>query len=176
MEPAISSPNTMTLGKFGEIPVSLFTGSPLIEVPLTTIEYGDIRLPITLKYDASGCRPESQPGWVGLNWSLVAGGMIRRQQNGLPDELIPLPVGTAPDVHTGYLDKKERLNPADWATLPEDINSGIDPVVDLNPDEFSFTFGNFSGTFLMNHLGEWMVKGANKGKIKIVPHIEEDYT
>ncbi|MEM6738097.1 MAG: hypothetical protein AAF620_18720, partial [Bacteroidota bacterium] len=87
MDPAISSPNALSLGKFGEIPVSLFTGSPLIEVPLTTIEYGDIRRPLTLKYDASGCRPESQLGWVGLNWSLVAGGLIRRQQNGLPDEL-----------------------------------------------------------------------------------------
>ncbi|MEM9980175.1 MAG: hypothetical protein AAF808_21330, partial [Cyanobacteria bacterium P01_D01_bin.2] len=58
----------------------------------------------------------------------------------------------------------------------DDLNSGIDPVVDLNPDEFSFTFGNFSGTFLLNHLGEWVVKGAHKGKIKIVPHIEEGYT
>ncbi|MEM0941785.1 MAG: hypothetical protein AAF600_18360 [Bacteroidota bacterium] len=99
------------------VQISLSTGSLLIEVPLTTIEYGDIRLPLTLKYDASGCRLESQPGWMGLHWSLVAGGVIRRQQNGLPDELISLPVGTVPDVHTGYLDKKARLNPADWATL-----------------------------------------------------------
>lgn len=43
-------------------------------------------MPLALNYDASGVRPDEHPGWVGMNFSLSAGGVITRTVNNLPDE------------------------------------------------------------------------------------------
>ncbi|WP_164975262.1 hypothetical protein, partial [Lutibacter sp. HS1-25] len=45
-----SSPTAAELGKFGAYPVNLSTGLPQIEIPLYTIQSGDLSIPITLKY------------------------------------------------------------------------------------------------------------------------------
>ena len=43
-------------------------------------------LPIYLTYHASGNKPDQHPGWVGLGWTLHAGGCINRIVNGMKDE------------------------------------------------------------------------------------------
>ncbi|HOY14803.1 MAG TPA: hypothetical protein PLY70_16770, partial [Saprospiraceae bacterium] len=45
-----------------------------------------ISLPIQLEYDAGGVRVNQQPGWVGQNWKLNAGGAVVRSMKGSPDE------------------------------------------------------------------------------------------
>lgn len=72
------SPNATSLGEYGEVPVSPFTGIPKIEIPLTEIEAGNHKLPISLSYHAGGVRPDQHPGWVGVGWTLNAGGCISR--------------------------------------------------------------------------------------------------
>ncbi|MBR5744065.1 MAG: hypothetical protein IKX94_01900, partial [Muribaculaceae bacterium] len=42
------SPNATSLGEYGEVPVSLFSGIPQVEIPLYTIEVGDHQVPISL--------------------------------------------------------------------------------------------------------------------------------
>lgn len=78
----IQSPNTASLGTYGNIPVSLYTGTPDISVPIYQINEGSIPLDIYLAHDASGVRVNAVPGWVGQNWSLQAGGMIQRSVKG----------------------------------------------------------------------------------------------
>ena len=37
---SLLSPNAAALGEYGEVPVSLFTGVPQIEIPIYTLQYG----------------------------------------------------------------------------------------------------------------------------------------
>ena len=83
---AVLSPNAANLGLYGEIPVSHFTGTPSIEIPLYELKTEYLNLPISLSYHASGVRPDQRPGWVGMGWSLNAGGLISRIVNDMPDE------------------------------------------------------------------------------------------
>lgn len=71
---SIHSPNATDLGKYGDVPVGLYTGTVDVSVPLYEINEGGIPLKIDLNYDTSGVRVNSVPGWVGQNWSLNAGG------------------------------------------------------------------------------------------------------
>ena len=80
------SPNAASLGQYGEVPVSLYTGTVQINVPIYEIDYMGHKIPISMTYHGSGVRPVQHPGWVGLGWNLNAGGCISRIVNGLPDE------------------------------------------------------------------------------------------
>ncbi len=54
MPKSMLSPSAASLGEYGEVPVSPFTGIPKIEIPLTEIEAGNHKLPISLSYHAGG--------------------------------------------------------------------------------------------------------------------------
>ena len=79
------SPNAAALGQYADIPVSKYTGVPNIGIPLYTIKSGEIELPISLSYHASGIKVAQEASWVGLGWSLNAGGVITKQVRGLDD-------------------------------------------------------------------------------------------
>lgn len=82
------SSNATSLGQFGDVPVSLYTGTPDISVPIHKLSERGVELDISLQYNAKGVRVEDVPGWVGLNWALNAGGVITRSVRGTAfDEL-----------------------------------------------------------------------------------------
>ncbi|WP_163409894.1 choice-of-anchor D domain-containing protein [Flavobacterium ajazii] len=172
-EPSIQSPNAASLGKFGDIPVSLFTGAPNINIPLTEIKNGSINVPIYLQYDAGGCRPDQHPTWVGLNWSLQAGGVIRRNTNGKFDENVCIYYNTYTNLSdycgtpASYYDSYTTLNANNWSTL-----SGRD----LSPDEFSFNVNNISGKFMLNHEGKWIVQSKENLNLKVVHEMQTNYS
>ena len=85
--PQLLSPNAAELGRYGKNPVNYFNGLPGIVVPLTSVHAKGYELPVSLSYHAGGNRPEQHPGWVGLGWSLRAGGCISRVINGMKDEM-----------------------------------------------------------------------------------------
>ncbi|MDW3195740.1 MAG: hypothetical protein R8G66_25420 [Cytophagales bacterium] len=80
------SPTSAELGKYGNVPVNLHNGSPNISIPLYEIVMDDISVPISLSFHASGHKVRSQASWVGLGWSLNAGGVVNRSMRGEPDE------------------------------------------------------------------------------------------
>lgn len=80
------SPNSAGLGKYGDVPTDLHHGTPNISIPLYEIIVDDIRVPISLSFHASGHKVGEQASWVGLGWSLNAGGVIGRSMRGKPDE------------------------------------------------------------------------------------------
>jgi hypothetical protein len=84
--PSYPSPNAASLGKYGDIPVSYYSGIPNISVPIFTIKEGSLELPISLSYHSSGVKVDEVSSWVGLGWSLNAGGMITRSIQGGRDE------------------------------------------------------------------------------------------
>ena len=80
------SPTASSLGKYTDFPVSLYNGVPSISIPITQLKSRNISVPITLNYHASGLKVGEVASWVGLGWSLDAGGLITRTVKGLPDE------------------------------------------------------------------------------------------
>lgn len=54
-------------------------------VPLFGVNSGEYRLPISLEYTGKGVRENDNPGLLGYNWTLNAGGVITRISRGEPD-------------------------------------------------------------------------------------------
>ncbi|TGE26544.1 RHS repeat protein [Hymenobacter metallicola] len=69
-------PEAAALGKFSEIPVSLYSGVPSITIPIYEVQLRGLTLPISLNYHASGVRVTEIASSVGLGWALQAGGSI----------------------------------------------------------------------------------------------------
>ncbi len=79
------SPNAAAFAQYSDTPVGLHTGIPNISLPLYNIKSGEIELPITLSYHASGIKVAQEASWVGLGWALNTGGMISREVRGIDD-------------------------------------------------------------------------------------------
>lgn len=80
------SPDAAALGKYGNTPVGLHTGIPQINIPIYTIRSKSLEVPISISYHASGIKVNEIASWVGLGWSLNAGGAISRTVVGLSDD------------------------------------------------------------------------------------------
>lgn len=138
---AVPAPHTAELGKYDHYPVSYFTGVPNISIPLFEVKQGDISVPITLNYHASGIKVSNPGTWVGTGWSLQAGGMISRKLMGRTDE------------DTGYLTQQIRAASSLNLTQQTDldyvrlINQG---VFDTQPDIFNYNIPGKSGQFIFN--------------------------
>ena len=81
------SPAAMEIAKGIAYPVDLSSGLLDIEIPLYEIVSGDIRIPITLSYHASGLKPGIHSrAWLPQGWSLSVGPTLTRVIHGGPDE------------------------------------------------------------------------------------------
>ena len=163
----LPSPNVASLGYFGKTPVSFFTGTPQISVPLYTIKCGELSLPITLNYQATGVMPDNHPGWVGLNWNLASDGIIYRSVNDMPDEQLYAfrweDSQTKRLDNVGYFYNRNVLNVAEWETFDYVKSLASDRFKfwkDTEPDEFTFNFFGIAGSFYLGHDGNWNVKSV----------------
>ena len=73
------SPEAKAFERYGEIPVDIYTGVPNISIPIYTVRSGDVKLPVTLDYQATAIQVDQEATWVGLNWLMNAGGVITTQ-------------------------------------------------------------------------------------------------
>lgn len=80
------SPQTASLLKYTEFPVSPATGIPNIDIPIYTIEWDGVSIPISISYHASGIKVNDVASPVGLGWVLNAGGVIGCSKNGARDD------------------------------------------------------------------------------------------
>jgi len=79
------SPEAAAFRRYGECAVSEYTGRVNITVPVYTLKYKDIEIPINLTYDASGIKVDQEASWVGLGWDLMVGGCINYVAAGAVD-------------------------------------------------------------------------------------------
>ncbi len=86
LRPQVKSPEVNKFEQYMNMPVNLVSGTPQVSIPIYTLEYGGMKLPISLDYDASGVKVESIASSVGQNWSLNVGGVVSRIVKGAPDE------------------------------------------------------------------------------------------
>ena len=61
------SPNIASIGRYGEYPVSMFTGLPTIKISIFTIEVGGLSQPIKLSHHAIGIKVTNAASLVGLD-------------------------------------------------------------------------------------------------------------
>lgn len=158
------SPNASTLGQFGEIPVSQFTGIPNIQIPIYDFTIDGHVFPISISYHTSGIRLEQKPSWIGAGWNLSAGGAIVRKQNGGADEV----QGQNPNItitSQGYFHNLQFLNQSNWGTenyinnyLTTHSGESLAEGDDVDADEFMFDFMGYHGSFFMDHTGTWQIK------------------
>ncbi len=161
------SPNASSLGKYGEIPVSLYTGIPNISIPLHTVKSRSLELPISLSYHAGGIKVEEISSWVGLGWSLSSGGVITRSVRGQPDDIASGYFGTRSTMST-LAQKPIYLN---YVGIPNDftletgngsdtdlmaLDQILSQTMDSESDIFHFNFGNYSGKFYMDSNGDFV--------------------
>ena len=138
-KPLPQAPNVASLGRYGEYPVSYFTGLPEISIPIFEVKSGSLSVPVTLSYHASGIRKSDDASWVGLGWSLSTGGQISRKVQGRPDE-------------EDYISRTLIANPGNCTTW-QYLELGEKNVFDLQPDIFSYSFPGTSGNFILGKNG-----------------------
>jgi hypothetical protein len=113
------SPNSAAIEQYTSQPVSLYTGIPEISVPIYEIKQGSLSVPIRLNYHAGGIKVNQVASWVGLGWSLDAGGVISRTIYGLPDETFSPALSDVPssfiDSSTGQPLNINSTNETDFA-------------------------------------------------------------
>ncbi|MDG2448305.1 MAG: hypothetical protein P8M34_01660 [Saprospiraceae bacterium] len=81
------SPTAAALGAYGNTDISPESGIANIGIELLDFGGNHLSVPISLNYLSSGLNVEQVSSWVGLGWSLIAGGVITRTVIGDPDEV-----------------------------------------------------------------------------------------
>ncbi len=144
------APTAASLAKYADVPVGYYTGTPSISIPLYTVQDRDITLPISLSYNASGIKVSEEASWVGLGWSLNAGGVITRVVRGLDDFQEQVnkkgyPFSELPERSgIGPIQAQDNLETI-WTYIREYNGVFQDP----EPDIFYYNFGTKSGTFYL---------------------------
>jgi len=162
--------------KFGDIPVSNYTGVPNISIPIYTIQFRDITVPISLSYHASGIKVAEEASQEGLGWMLNAGASISRNiignddfdgtsylNNALPD----LDNGIEPQgkVQAGCI---LQLVNTGQPSLPTLYNDTLTSVVgggypsDFQPDQYYYNILGKSGKFTIKHNGQIVLEKPEK--------------
>nr|WP_319570098.1 BACON domain-containing protein [uncultured Draconibacterium sp.] len=156
------NPDAASLAKYADFPVDLSSGVPQISIPLWSIKCGDINVPISLSYHASGIPVAETPSYVGLGWTLNAGGAITRTIRGTADDGMQ-----KRGMHDSYPREIEGILTwySSYAVYPNFPSSSVDnnnPYKyreaaagkrDLEPDMFYYNFCSFSGKFVFDFNG-----------------------
>jgi YD repeat-containing protein len=181
------SPEAASFSRFFEMPVSLYTGSLSVSVPLYTLQVDDISIPITLSYHNAGVKVEEEASWVGLGWNMMIGGCITRNVNGRPDDhergwqfdnyVMDYPSDQCGDQTQYYFSKLlscENLSVCRCGVNVDPVyNSTVLDVLrnnsfyDFEPDFYNYSFGSHSGSFSFDKLGNIVKREQNNLRIEM---------
>ncbi|WP_165769890.1 RHS repeat domain-containing protein [Flagellimonas pacifica] len=131
------SPNSASLGKFGTFPVNYNLGAVNVNIPLYTLDSGKQQVPIGLSYNTGGIKVNDLASWVGLGWTLNAGGAIIRNVKGIPDDFSDQGI-------------EDLENAAFNSTNFNYIYDCWKGLKDSQPDELILNAPGISGTFQLN--------------------------
>lgn len=181
----LPSPTAVQFQKFIDVPVGKYTGTPVINIPLYTVNAANIQVPIVLMHHASGIKLTEHASWVGAGWSLSAGGMITRSVNGAPD--FEVWYDDLDEFFTPSSDPNENQPPSGatgrmWVSYFESTEVAAVPTLlpgnqidylnevliskrDAQPDVYYFNFLGMSGKFFFDQDGNIITNPNDKIKI-----------
>jgi len=144
--PSISqpSPNAVSLGQYGDVTVSYYTGIPQISIPLLPVKtQSGFELPVSLNYYANGVKIDDLPSAAGMNWSLNAGGVITKTTRGMDD------FGLTSTLSEGYYWTQQRA-PEPNSTIGPCMFAAkaADGDIDIEPDLFYYNVTGAAGKFV----------------------------
>jgi YD repeat-containing protein len=166
------SPEASQIRKYQDYPVSLFTGTPQVSIPIFTATAKGISVPITLSYNAGGgVKVDEVASPAGMGFLMRAGGEITRDQRGAADE-----------TDNGFMN---RVLPMSFYKYKFDCCIGLGAggedrqlwisamqgFVDLEPDLFYFSFGGYSGKFAYDDSAKKFVCLTDNAHLKITMDI-----
>lgn len=181
------SPSSAALASMVNENVDLYTGKATINLPIYTLKSGAIEVPIYLSGNVNAHKVNDIGTNVGMGFNLNTGGSITRVMRSLPDEFtgtisssfnfggygyihiknLGVNLTTFDDNNPSTQTKKEIIAKGNWNVTKNQPASGWD----LQPDEFYFNFGNYSGKFLFNQDGE--INLIPESNVKITPTYEQ---
>jgi len=101
-----AAPEAAILGEFGNYTATPYNGKADIKVPIYTIDWEGLQVPIQLSYDSGGVKVAEEASWVGLNWNLSTNHGIYRRVYG-SDDFSEISAeffgGGSEDIKSGYI-------------------------------------------------------------------------
>ena len=79
------STDSWNMVKYGDVGASLYTGTIQLNIPFYEYKDNDFTIPVSLAYSSNGLQPNKRGGVLGPDWTLMAGGNISIDTQGLPD-------------------------------------------------------------------------------------------
>ena len=163
------STDSWNMVKYGDVGASLYTGTIQLNIPFYEYKDSDFTIPVSLAYSSNGLQPNKRGGVLGPDWTLMAGGNISIDIQGLPD-LDDVDNGECNSYynlhrnvsHTPAISKIWRLgvsatNYASDGTYKASLihcfggtPTAVGQKYDAMPDFFHFNFLGHTGSF---HLG-----------------------
>ncbi|WP_411812417.1 hypothetical protein ACLB9Y_04610 [Chryseobacterium scophthalmum] len=140
---AIKAPEATTLAKFDAIPVGDYTGSKSFSIPIYEIKTGDVSVPISIRYHASGIMVEDIAGKYGLGWILDIGGInMSYQKYGKEDRKLVIP----------SMAELANLSASETSMNRTAFQvTGIDYADDSQPDVFGYGTLKNRGSFIIHN-------------------------
>ncbi|KAA6302470.1 MAG: hypothetical protein EZS26_001302 [Candidatus Ordinivivax streblomastigis] len=162
-----ATPQVTDMIRYGNVQVNKYHGLLDFGISLDGYRDHDFDIPISLKYISSGFMPSKRPSYVGYNWIINCGGVITRTLNGSPDDTKGKARNSEND-RDYLLDGKlvairenrfTNYSDANLMSFNVNFNSkgngtpydGGDFQYDLEPDIFTFAFGNYYGRFIIGN-------------------------
>lgn len=148
------TPNAMKMTEFHAQKPNMYTGTANVSIPLHTIDFDGMELPLSISYNATGIRTNEEASEVGLGWALSATGLISRTIKG-GDDLFQ---GDNLGNHKGYVYNDEVVNynlGYDWKVNASPPASSYyhrlaSQKSDTQSDIFNYNFFGYSGSFVLS--------------------------
>ena len=129
------SPEASSMERNQSYPVDYCTGVPSITIPLYEIVAGEVTIPITLSYHASGLKPKERSGFAGTGWTLNLEPSIMRE---IKD--------TADDDEYGWFKNRHQSPPNDERERLQYYADRVDNKHDTQPDKFVYKLPHSAGS------------------------------
>ncbi len=129
------SPEAAGLQTQVKIPVNYATGIANVSIPLFDVKTGNLSLPISLNYHATGIKVDQLSASTGLGWTLNAGGAVQRTIRGGADDW--------------HLERRLTMHYADSLNMDGTLqaNNIMMSGLDFTQDDYSYNFAGYGGTF-----------------------------
>jgi YD repeat-containing protein len=142
------SPVASELGSYSALNNDMHTGKASASINFLSLKSSFINIPISVSYASNGVNLDDIGGNLGINWSLIAGGVITRTVRDQADE----------NSQSYY---PESTDPNDPMFLEFLKNAAENDNLDTEPDLFNFNFLGYSGKFVLDPKEEPIILDAS---------------